>query len=1835
MIGWRRSGDQASDAARGNAGSQRQEEPARGGEDERAELSLADGMADAAGGPPLELVHVDALSAINVVDDADAPPPTAAPPTDAPFTTSTPFQTPTVAPTPFHTPAVAPTPFHTPGGFKPAPGGSNPTSNGMKSTPFHTPGTAAAAAAPVTPFFDAARTFAAPSKGADMTLPSGRGGRGSAGKGLTGGDPGSRFATPVTSGWASPADVDAGDADEDEEFHTPDGGASPVDIAKAYMRGDLRASAKRARDDDEADADWLRGSESVSARRIRPRASHQSNRLALVSFPPGPTSFPGPITRHSDSVLGVLAPPPLPPPALFSAGAGSFLPSARLRGQAARSHAFASRNSSGGQRLLPGELPGFSLGAKKGAWDKAFEGVGDGGELFPERDTFGLFGRKGSGREGSRPLEQDRRRQGLEQGQQGQRQGREGQQRAGQQQGQDVLSGMSLAPGKSLETAQKILAKLEDIRGAGAQGGMRAGGGTGTGSGAGMGSGSVWGVGTGAAGGASTGVGEGTGGSRTAGAEREQLTVREKQAEGKLAAAGAGAGAGAGLGAVSGAVSGAGAGISVAAGAGAGATTRTRGEEEKKPFATSSDEPTIVIQPRGSPGATSAGAGADVGAGFTGGFSFHGTGAAAAGSAFPSAGLATPKLFGSGSFSKSQASPPGAGSGEKKSAGTAEPKFSFGSKPGSAAGLDFSQVVGKTAAAGPDFSQEVPKFGFRSPALSFGATAAATAFQPPSSPPSPLTPVAFSFGSPAATATTTATTGTAATGAFTPGDKLQGLGKQGQVPKALFATSSPFSSSVAPSFGGGKGSTDAGTGAGTGFGTGTGTGTGTGSGSGMGVSGSEGTKAASAAPVFAFGASATPATAPANSGFAFGASATPATAPDNSGFAFGASATPATAPPKSGFAFGASATPATAPGKSGFAFGAAPAAPVFGSSSPAAAAAANAAAAAAAAGGAGGGTAAPSFAASPFAFGGRSSTGGAEAKGDAAEAAAGGGDKEDDEGSERIQSDRPKKRGGGGGGGFGSGGGGGGASDWKAAGSPFATADGEGGAFPNPFVKRPMVKKDEKTPKKSKSEAAGEEVEKTPKRKKSDATATEAATASGGERSTKKKKSDAAASDGATPKKLKKKEKEGGEKGGKGEKDAAAAAAAAAALKWRNVCAIAKPLADPPFNQKVLQLVKKAAKHKGYLRRGVKEVAKAVRKGEKGVCVLGGDVSPIDVISHLPIVCEEANIPYTYVPSRADLAAAVAAAVTLSRAPRLAVVVKASTGAMDGANRRLENADAAGDLLATDLALTLTPPVGAASRRGDAAASLRDATSRGAHEAVLSRSASNTRPAAAAEAANAHCAQLERFPTSSSRTRSPPPGGGGSVVATLGMSLDNTTADANRPVKAPPEALQQVRQQQQQQQHPEHLQEYQLQEILFRSRPFSPSLLAETAARFSPRQTNDASLIRGAATNRAPNNAVRASSTRPPLFFVAPSGARALFSASPDSPGGSNIPPAPPPTAPLTYDAAAVVVDSVAQFLRSLGAPAFSALPGASPATTAPFSAPPLPLARDSAPAVPSAPLAPQTSTPSASFADASAGSAGELALARLLGTPGLNAGAPESLALLARLWGAGGPAAAPLAQNMSAKSPGEGGNGDGELAIGAEGGHFALRVGSRETGKGMDNDDGEMAAAQTRGANFVGGGAEGKRANADAIAGTEFDRLRSVGGAHLGGEGGKGERGEQGGAGEKGAGGAEGGEEGEAESAEGGEDGEGNGNKRKMRLTQEQQSTMEAVFRKTPRLTPREKSALAGQLGVRVRQVEVWFQNRRARTKVKDTEVELDGLRRRCQTLADENHRLRERLAR
>ncbi|XP_009788263.1 homeobox-leucine zipper protein HAT4 [Nicotiana tabacum] len=80
---------------------------------------------------------------------------------------------------------------------------------------------------------------------------------------------------------------------------------------------------------------------------------------------------------------------------------------------------------------------------------------------------------------------------------------------------------------------------------------------------------------------------------------------------------------------------------------------------------------------------------------------------------------------------------------------------------------------------------------------------------------------------------------------------------------------------------------------------------------------------------------------------------------------------------------------------------------------------------------------------------------------------------------------------------------------------------------------------------------------------------------------------------------------------------------------------------------------------------------------------------------------------------------------------------------------------------------------------------------------------------------------------------------------------------------------------------------------------------------------------------------------------------------------------------------------------------------------------------------------------------------------------------------------------------------------------------------------------------------------------------------------------------------------------------------------RKKLRLTKEQSSVLEENFKEHSTLNPKQKLALAKRLGLRARQVEVWFQNRRARTKLKQTEVDCEFLKRCVENLTEENRRL------
>ncbi|MCD7450044.1 hypothetical protein HAX54_003100 [Datura stramonium] len=84
-----------------------------------------------------------------------------------------------------------------------------------------------------------------------------------------------------------------------------------------------------------------------------------------------------------------------------------------------------------------------------------------------------------------------------------------------------------------------------------------------------------------------------------------------------------------------------------------------------------------------------------------------------------------------------------------------------------------------------------------------------------------------------------------------------------------------------------------------------------------------------------------------------------------------------------------------------------------------------------------------------------------------------------------------------------------------------------------------------------------------------------------------------------------------------------------------------------------------------------------------------------------------------------------------------------------------------------------------------------------------------------------------------------------------------------------------------------------------------------------------------------------------------------------------------------------------------------------------------------------------------------------------------------------------------------------------------------------------------------------------------------------------------------------------------------------GGGTRKKLRLTKEQSDVLEDSFKQHTTLNSKQKRDLARRLSLRPRQVEVWFQNRRARTKLKQTEVDCEILRKCYEELKEENKRL------
>jgi len=70
--------------------------------------------------------------------------------------------------------------------------------------------------------------------------------------------------------------------------------------------------------------------------------------------------------------------------------------------------------------------------------------------------------------------------------------------------------------------------------------------------------------------------------------------------------------------------------------------------------------------------------------------------------------------------------------------------------------------------------------------------------------------------------------------------------------------------------------------------------------------------------------------------------------------------------------------------------------------------------------------------------------------------------------------------------------------------------------------------------------------------------------------------------------------------------------------------------------RKVYEAVEKA-RESGRVKKGTNEVTKSVERGEAKLVIMAMDVSPEEILAHMPYLCEEKGITYAYVPSKEEL----------------------------------------------------------------------------------------------------------------------------------------------------------------------------------------------------------------------------------------------------------------------------------------------------------------------------------------------------------------------------------------------------------------------------------------------------------------------------------------------------------------------------------------------------------------------------------------------------------------------
>ena len=80
----------------------------------------------------------------------------------------------------------------------------------------------------------------------------------------------------------------------------------------------------------------------------------------------------------------------------------------------------------------------------------------------------------------------------------------------------------------------------------------------------------------------------------------------------------------------------------------------------------------------------------------------------------------------------------------------------------------------------------------------------------------------------------------------------------------------------------------------------------------------------------------------------------------------------------------------------------------------------------------------------------------------------------------------------------------------------------------------------------------------------------------------------------------------------------------------------AYPLPDQALTAKILNLVQQASNYK-QLRKGANEATKTLNRGQSEFVVMAADSEPLEILLHIPLLCEDKNVPYVFVRSKQAL----------------------------------------------------------------------------------------------------------------------------------------------------------------------------------------------------------------------------------------------------------------------------------------------------------------------------------------------------------------------------------------------------------------------------------------------------------------------------------------------------------------------------------------------------------------------------------------------------------------------